>query len=457
MTVASSAVPPDDDEPADEPMTAFPLDALPGPTRQFAMEGAASLTAPPALIAAPAPVVVAAAIGGRRCHMPSSTSTASGLITYRTIMQEPLPPIDWLVEPLFSQGSRAVVFGEFGCMKSWILLDLSLHIAAGRSWLGHFSIPQPRSVLYVDEEMPEQELRRRVKRLGLRPELQSQELPFRVLTHAGVRFEGPELVERSLTDLQAQGFDPDVIIVESLRRVLVGSENDAEAVSGFWHSAAPILAAGKTLVVSHHMRKPNTQGVNDSRHRASGSTDILAGADMAFAIRRTDERLLEVECVKSRVTEESEVFRVRFHEDEADDAVRMEFDGFIEEQGNAESSCQRIGELIVSYLQRARTRESKTSEIDAWLASQHITPSQAEKARKHLKRTGRAINPRYGYWQLRERGLDETSSSANPPISISLAVAAASDEPPRRESTGLAEAEALLEAQVIESKDQDTG
>ena len=75
MTVTISAVPPDDDAPptvprtneqADEPMTAFPLDALPGPIRQFAIEGAASLTAPPELIAVPALVVAAAAIGGSR-------------------------------------------------------------------------------------------------------------------------------------------------------------------------------------------------------------------------------------------------------------------------------------------------------------------------------------------------------------------------------------------------------
>lgn len=71
MSVTSSAVPAtaDDgrtDEQPVKPMTAFPLDALPGPIQQFAMEGAASLTAPPELIAVPALVVAAAAIGGSR-------------------------------------------------------------------------------------------------------------------------------------------------------------------------------------------------------------------------------------------------------------------------------------------------------------------------------------------------------------------------------------------------------
>jgi RecA-family ATPase len=38
-------------------------------------------------------------------------------------------------------------------MKSWLLLDPGLHLAAGKPWLGKFSIPHPRKVLYVDEEM----------------------------------------------------------------------------------------------------------------------------------------------------------------------------------------------------------------------------------------------------------------------------------------------------------------
>jgi integrase len=57
------------------------------------------------------------------------------LIAFDTIMKETLPPIDWLVEPLVPHGGRVVLYGEFGCMKSWVLLHLGLHIAAGRDWL----------------------------------------------------------------------------------------------------------------------------------------------------------------------------------------------------------------------------------------------------------------------------------------------------------------------------------
>jgi RecA-family ATPase len=87
------------------------------------------------------------------------------------------------------------------------------------------------------------------------------------------------------------GFDPDVILLETLRRLMVGSELDAEDVGKFWRNVEPIRAEGKTSIVSHHMRKPSGQGINESRHRASRSTDILGGSGTAFAVTRKDQSL----------------------------------------------------------------------------------------------------------------------------------------------------------------------
>jgi RecA-family ATPase len=57
------------------------------------------------------------------------------------------------IEPLIAQGERSVIYGEYGSLKSWILLDMAMHMAAGKDWLGHFKISKPRKVLYIDEEM----------------------------------------------------------------------------------------------------------------------------------------------------------------------------------------------------------------------------------------------------------------------------------------------------------------
>jgi RecA-family ATPase len=100
----------------------------------------------------------------------------------------------------------------------------------------------------------------------------------------------------------------DVVIVESLRRVLVGNENQACDIAAFWRNATRIFK-GSTLLLSHHMNKPY-EGVR-SRDRASGSTDIMAGCDAAFAVTRTGTSSARIECVRSRVAEEAPPFNVK--------------------------------------------------------------------------------------------------------------------------------------------------
>lgn len=154
------------------------------------------------------------------------------LISFERIMSEELPPIEWIVDGLIAQGDRVIAYGPFASMKSWLLLHLGLHLAAGVSWLGKFGVSSGRRVLYIDEEMNERTLRRRVKRLGLGARLEAETIPFQIMSRVGVQFDANG-ADNLLAALVKSQFDPDIIIVETLRRVLQGSENDTEDVSAF--------------------------------------------------------------------------------------------------------------------------------------------------------------------------------------------------------------------------------
>jgi RecA-family ATPase len=168
------------------------------------------------------------------------------LISFETIMTGPLPPVLWEVEPLIAQCDRVLFYRRSGSLKSWLLLHLGLHLAAGSPWLGNVDIPGPRRVLYIDEEMNERTLRRRVGRLGIGAGFEDYRLTFQALSRVGVRFDGHG-AEDLLRALDATEFDPEVVIVEALRRALDGNENEAKDVSAFWRNVEPIVAAGKTL------------------------------------------------------------------------------------------------------------------------------------------------------------------------------------------------------------------
>jgi RecA-family ATPase len=99
------------------------------------------------------------------------------LVSFEDIMREPLAPVEWLVDGIVAPGDRVMVYGEFGAFKSWLLLHLGLHIAAGVRWLGRFNVPTPRRVLYIDEEMHEQTWRRRVQKLAVGAGLDTRACP----------------------------------------------------------------------------------------------------------------------------------------------------------------------------------------------------------------------------------------------------------------------------------------
>ncbi len=332
-----------------------------------------------------------------------------GLISYETIMQEELPSVDWLVTKLIANGDRVVLYGEPGAMKTWLLLHLAMHIAAGQSWLGQFEIPQPKAVLYIDEEMNQRMLRRRIKRLRINTKAQvetsPQVLPFRVVSQPGLRFDG-DGAQLLLQALKNSDFDPDVVIVESLRRVLVGSENEAQAIAEFWRNVEPIRQAGKTLIISHHMRKPSPHGVNQSRYRASGSTDVLAGADTAFAIKRVTDRLLEVKCDKSRNAEEEQGFGVKFEDKNTDSPVEMRFDGYRAHTGMSTTEEARATTLIIEFFNSACERIADQREMKTHVMAQGISERTYQRAWGQVRQSDRVTKKRRRKWQLVEQNVE---------------------------------------------------
>lgn len=178
------------------------------------------------------------AAGERPAPKRTSVQDASGLslrlLSLDKIMREPLPPVEWDVEPLVVRGDRVLLYAEWGAFKTWIALDLALSLAAGRSWLGQFEVPAPRRVLYVDEEMKESTLRRRIRRLGagLGYEAGAADVPFRVLSRQGVRLDG--VGARTLLEALTEAkFLPQVIVFDTYRRVAGGEENEASDVAAF--------------------------------------------------------------------------------------------------------------------------------------------------------------------------------------------------------------------------------
>lgn len=351
------------------------------------------------------------------------------LVSYREIVTQVLPPVDWLVRGLIVNGDRALVYGEPGALKSWLLLDLGLHIAAGLPWLGQFSITAVKKVLYVDEEMSERTLTRRIRRLASGAMLGTAELPFMSISGTNFRFEGERVL---LRELGAQAFDPDVVIVETLRSVLVGDENNAQDVRNFWRSVEPFRQHNKTIIVSHHMRKPQ-QGQNNARYRASGSTDLIGGPDTALAVERAGNQCVaRITHIKCRNAEEHEPFSIRLQDQgQGEDCpvILSLYDG-ISAGSVALRANEQLANKIIEYLASLAERSATTRNIKQEFKRQQVTADRIDKALRCLRGNQRVAQPFRGVWALRETTQEGAEAngqtSAESPSPIGMAVAATS-------------------------------
>jgi 5S rRNA maturation endonuclease (ribonuclease M5) len=333
--------------------------------------------------------------------VPAAPQTQGSLISFADIIRDPLPRVAWEVEPIFSKGDRVLVYKEPGSFKSWTLLDLALALATGRSWLGTFSVPIPRRVLYVDEEMNRATLRRRIKRLveGANISADHPELP-RILSRTGVRF-GKDGAARLLDTVHRDGFDPDVVIFESFRRVFAGrEENSAQDVARFWRNLEPLVQAGKTVIVSHHMNKPPSQGRRQARYRASGSTDLIAGADVALALTRVDANSVSIERVKSRETAEGASFVARLEEPGGPDGpvvLRIAKTLAADEPPKRTMAADHV----VAFLAEQPELSASSGAIVAALAAQRVPRRTVYRALDALEVQGRVQRLGKGQWALR--------------------------------------------------------
>jgi RecA-family ATPase len=226
------------------------------------------------------------------------------------IGSQELPPVDWIVKGLFSMGDKVLCAGESRSFKTWVLVHMCLHVAAGKDWLG-MAVPKPRKVLYVDEEMNEATLRRRIKLLakGAGIELDNKlEGNLLFLNQQGWRLHEAGSVAL-LKSLEKLNFNPELVVAESVVRIMVGNENSAADVGAFWRNCTPLTTGSqRSVLLSHHLAKTPMQIAPHKNNfdRTRGSGDFGAGCDVHFSLTRPSTAFNFTKLILEKSREEEE-------------------------------------------------------------------------------------------------------------------------------------------------------
>lgn len=198
------------------------------------------------------------------------------------IENEP-PPIDPIVEDMFETTDKVALIGASKLRKSFLALQIALHLAAGRELLA-WKVPKRRKVLLVQLEMKAGHFHRRIRKmahtLGITRAVIDSNL--QIINGRGVT------VDMDAVATYARKFGAEIIIFDPLYKLLLGDENSAEDMK-------PVLAAfdrlaeatGAAVMYVHHDAKGNPADRN-VRDRGAGSG--VLGRDYDCCITMTAHR-----------------------------------------------------------------------------------------------------------------------------------------------------------------------
>lgn len=194
-----------------------------------------------------------------------------------------------LIEGILRRGHKMLISGSSKAGKSFLLMELSIAIAEGRSWLG-FPCKQGK-VLYVNLEIdPSSAINRFLKiyeALGIPVKHSDNIVVWNLRGHA-VPLD--QLVPKLIRRVKDQHFD--AIIIDPIYKVITGDENNASEMGQFCNQFDKICTeTGCSTIYCHHHSK-GAQGAKKAMDRASGSgvfaRDPDAQLDM-IELELTDE------------------------------------------------------------------------------------------------------------------------------------------------------------------------
>jgi AAA domain/DnaB-like helicase N terminal domain len=198
--------------------------------------------------------------------------------------------VRWLVKHLVPADSVGMVFGASGTFKSFVVLDLALHIVHGLPWMGRRTAQGP--VIYIAGE-GQAGMWPRVMAWHRARGLSMKDVPFYVVPQAlDLSVDAWRVVDAA----QAAGVTPALVVVDTLSQTFGGEENSAPEVAAYLRELGTRFRAlwGCAVGLVHHTGHTATE-------RPRGSSALRANLDFMLGVFRDDKELMAtLTCVKQK-------------------------------------------------------------------------------------------------------------------------------------------------------------
>jgi hypothetical protein len=194
-----------------------------------------------------------------------------------------------LVRDLLDLGAMSVVYGQSNVGKTFVVVDLAFHIAAGMSWAGH-EVTQSK-VLYIAAEGG-LGIKKRLAALQQRHPGVAEDNFILMPVGVDLRTAGGD-TQAVIDTMRSLGGDFGLVVVDTLSRTLAGGDENGPTDMGAFITRTDSIraASGAHMLIVHHSGKNLTKG-------ARGHSSLRAATDTEIeledgAIKVTKQRDLE--------------------------------------------------------------------------------------------------------------------------------------------------------------------
>jgi hypothetical protein len=235
---------------------------------------------------------LAKALGDIAGSNTNASNALAGLYTpldWQTAFSSQPEDVPWLVENLIEQGRSIAIYSPPKAGKSLFTLEIAAALAAGRPVLGQAARP-PVKVMYIDIENTAADITERLTNLGYGPADLGNLVYFSfpslpVLDSAAG---GQHLIAL------AKHHQPALVVIDTVSRVIEGSENDADTFANLYrHALAPLKGMGVSVIRLDHSGKDLEKGQR-------GSSAKGADVDAVWLLVKVSETSLYLKREMSR-------------------------------------------------------------------------------------------------------------------------------------------------------------
>lgn len=215
----------------------------------------------------------------------------------------PATPPRYLIPRMFQLPSLNVLYGSPGDLKSMILMDLAVCVAAGLPWLpplpdvgegGSYGIAEPGPVLWVDSDNGANRLRQRFGALARGHKtradlpLSAISLPFPMID-LNVSPEPGYMADTDYLQAEIERRGARLCVIDNLATVSGDADENAKEIAAVMsHFRYVAEGTGAALFVIHHARKGQNNG-GRAGDRLRGHSSIEASLDLALSIERAGD------------------------------------------------------------------------------------------------------------------------------------------------------------------------